>query len=44
MIDYCEYCETEIDALRSCAVCGKGGLCETCAEQCELSHEEEVYN
>lgn len=38
MIDYCDECG-EVISLDCCAVCGRGGLCPDCAEECELSHE-----
>jgi hypothetical protein len=38
-MDYCKVCETEIEELYSCAVCGRGNLCENCAAECQELHE-----
>jgi len=41
---WCKVCLKDVDEFTTCEVCGDGGLCEDCADECAELDEETVYD
>ncbi len=41
---YCKICLKEVEEFFNCEICGDGGMCEDCADECAEFDDEEAFD